>query len=182
MSCPPGAAFSGLRIHSRGLLLVVHPQICGAAHESVVCPHPLHVNAHDELNSLLRARGGLVVRRDHPELAGSFDWLLREGRLATVLPGVYAAPAIAESWQTGARALCLRHQHAVLLGAAAARISFWQAAPLDHIAKTGPRGHSDRMNDAKPGSGQSSSAPAPSGSISSTLRPVSAASCSTIVR
>jgi hypothetical protein len=32
------------------------------------------------------------------------------------------------------------------------------------------------------GSAQSSSAPAPSGSISSTLRPVSAASCSTIVR
>jgi very-short-patch-repair endonuclease len=99
----------------------------------VVYPHPLHVNAHEQLNSLLRARGGLVVRRDHPELAGSFDWLLREGRLATVLPGVYVAPAIAESWQTRARALCLRHQDAVLLGAAAARISFWQAAPPDHI-------------------------------------------------
>ncbi|HEY9470737.1 MAG TPA: hypothetical protein VIQ76_14100, partial [Propionibacteriaceae bacterium] len=67
------------------------------------------MNAHEQLNSLLRARGGLVVRRDHPELAGSFDWLLREGRLATVLPGVYVAPAIAESWQTRARALCLRH-------------------------------------------------------------------------
>jgi hypothetical protein len=57
------------------------------------------VNAPDELSSLLRARGGLVVRHDRPELAGSFDWLLREGRLATVLPGVYAAPAIAESWR-----------------------------------------------------------------------------------
>ena len=27
-----------------------------------------------------------MVRRDHPELGGSFDWLIREGRLATVLP------------------------------------------------------------------------------------------------
>ena len=96
MSCLLVLRFPGLRIHSRGLLLVVHPQICGTAHDSGVCPHPLDVDAHDELNSLLRARGGLVVRHDHPELAGSFDWLLREGRLATALPGVYAAPAIAE--------------------------------------------------------------------------------------
>jgi very-short-patch-repair endonuclease len=62
-------------------------------------PHPLSVNAHVEVNALIQAGGGLVTRRDHPELAGSFDWLLREGRLATVLPGVYAAPAIAESWR-----------------------------------------------------------------------------------
>jgi very-short-patch-repair endonuclease len=95
--------------------------------------HPLDVNAHEEVNSLLRARGGLVVRRDHPELAGSFDWLLRERRLVTVLPGVYAAPEIAGSWQTRARALSRRHPNTVLLGAAAARISFWPAAPLDHI-------------------------------------------------
>jgi hypothetical protein len=39
----------------------------------------------DEVELLLRAGGGLVVRRDHPELGGSFDWLIREGRLATVL-------------------------------------------------------------------------------------------------
>jgi hypothetical protein len=38
------------------------------------------------------------------------------------------------------------------------------------------------MSDAKFRATQSSSAPAPSGSISSTLRPVSADSCSTIVR
>ena len=38
------------------------------------------------------------------------------------------------------------------------------------------------VSDANAGATQSSSAPAPSGSISSTLRPVSAASCSTMVR
>jgi very-short-patch-repair endonuclease len=87
----------------------------------------------DEVELLLRAGGGLVVRRDHPELGGSFDWLIREGRLATVLPGVYATPDIAQTWRTRARALALRHRDAVLVGAAAARVSFWAAAPLDHV-------------------------------------------------
>jgi len=91
------------------------------------------MHARDEVELLLRAGGGLVVRRDHPELGGSFDWLIREGRLATVLPGVYATPEIAQTWHIRARALALRHGDAVLLGAAAARISFWPAAPLDDV-------------------------------------------------
>ena len=87
----------------------------------------------DEVELLLRANGGLVVRRDHPELGGSFDWLIREGRLATVLPGVYATPELARTWQTRARALALHHRDAVLIGAAAARVSFWPTAPLIHV-------------------------------------------------
>jgi very-short-patch-repair endonuclease len=43
------------------------------------------VRTHEELNSLLRTHSGLLARRHHPELAGSFDWLLREGRLTLVL-------------------------------------------------------------------------------------------------
>jgi very-short-patch-repair endonuclease len=91
------------------------------------------MHARDEIELLLRAVGGLVARRDHPELDGSFDWLLREGRLATVLPGVYATPEIAQTWRIRARALALRHRDAVLVGAAAARLSFWAAAPLHHV-------------------------------------------------
>jgi len=79
-----------------------------------------------------------VARRDHPHLAGSFDWLVREGRLAAVLPGVYAAPEIARTWHTRVRALGLRHRDAVLLGAAAARVSFWPNAPLDRIEAAVP--------------------------------------------
>jgi len=77
--------------------------------------------------------GGVVARRSHPQLAGSFDWLLREGRLTRVLPGVYAAPEMAGTWQTRAQALALRYHDAVLLGSAAARLSFWPEAPLDSI-------------------------------------------------
>jgi hypothetical protein len=89
------------------------------------------MRAHDEVELLLRADGGLVVRRDHPHLIGSFDWLIHQGKLATVLPGIYADPEIARTWQARARAVVLRHPDAVLLGAAAARISFWPAAPID---------------------------------------------------
>ena len=101
-------------------------------------PHPLDVNARAEVNALLQAAGGLVSRRDHPDLAASFDWLVREGRLTAVLPGVYAASELAHAWQTRVRALGLRHRDAVLLGAAAARVSFWPDAPLDRIEASVP--------------------------------------------
>lgn len=91
------------------------------------------MRARDEVDFLLRIGSGLVVRRDHPQLGGSFDSLIREGRLAVVLPGVYATPEIASTWQTRVRALALRHCDAVLLGGAAARVSFWPDAPLVHI-------------------------------------------------
>ena len=103
-----------------------------------ICPDTLDVNARTEVNALLRAAGGLVARRDHPELAASFDWLMREGRLTAVLPGVYAAPEIAHTWPTRVRALGLRHRDAVLLGAAAARVSYWRAAPLGRIEAAVP--------------------------------------------
>ncbi|MFL6043514.1 MAG: hypothetical protein ACJ72M_00180 [Propionibacteriaceae bacterium] len=60
------------------------------------------MRTYEELNSLLRTHSGLLARRHHPELAGSFDWLLRDVRLTLVLPGIYAAPEIAGSWQTRA--------------------------------------------------------------------------------
>jgi very-short-patch-repair endonuclease len=96
------------------------------------------VRAHDEVNSLLQLGGGLVLRGDHPQLAGSYDWLIRVGRLVAVLPGIYAAPEIADAWQVRVRALALRHPNAVLLGAAAARVSFWPEAPLGQIEAAVP--------------------------------------------
>jgi hypothetical protein len=65
-------------------------------------PHPLGVSADAEVDALLQAGGGLVTRRDHLQLAGSFDWLLRERRLAVVLPGVYAPPEAAQLANAGA--------------------------------------------------------------------------------
>ena len=96
------------------------------------------MRAREEINVLLRLGGGLLVRRDHPELAGSLDRLVREGTLTPVLPGIYATPEIAHSWQGKIRALSLRHNDAVLLGAAAARVTYWPKVPLDHIQASIP--------------------------------------------
>jgi very-short-patch-repair endonuclease len=95
-------------------------------------PHPPGVNAQKEITCLLNV-DGLVVRRHHPELAGAIDWALQARRLRAVLPGVYAVPELAHLPDTRIRAVCLRHPDAVLLTAAAARVSFWPQAPLTQI-------------------------------------------------
>ena len=87
---------------------------------------------HKDLTRLLDTNG-LVVRRHHPELTGAIDWALQTRRLTAILPGVYAAAEIAHLPDTRIRAVCLRHPSAVLLTAAAARVSFWPGAPLTQI-------------------------------------------------
>jgi very-short-patch-repair endonuclease len=77
-----------------------------------------------DLAYLLQSRG-LVVRREHPELAAAIDYGLRSGNLTAVLPGVYAAPSMARLPRVRMRAVCLRHPNAVLLTEAAAQLSFW---------------------------------------------------------
>ena len=87
---------------------------------------------HPDLALVLRTRG-LVLRRDHPELATAIDYGVRRGELAPVLPGVYAAAGLARSSQTRMAAVCRRHPNAVLLTEAAARLSFWPEVHLRAI-------------------------------------------------
>lgn len=75
----------------------------------------------------------MVNRRDHPELASTLDWLIRDHRLVTVLPGVYCRPELAHLAETRMRAACLRHLDAVLINGAAARVSYWPEAPLHNV-------------------------------------------------
>jgi very-short-patch-repair endonuclease len=91
-----------------------------------------------ELVQVLSANGGLVPRRDHPDLTGAIDWSLRNRWLAIVLPGIYAIPEMARLSQTRMRAACLRYPDAVLLTGAAARASFWPQAPLGTVQVAAP--------------------------------------------
>jgi very-short-patch-repair endonuclease len=81
----------------------------------------------------LLAAEGVVVRRDHPKLIGTIDWLVRNGCLRPVLPGIYAQPEACGSIQTRIRALMRWDPDAVLVGAAAAWASFWPEIRVSHI-------------------------------------------------
>jgi hypothetical protein len=87
--------------------------------------HPLDMKARSEVELLIRRDGGLISRRDHPSLANTVAWLVRQGKLVSVLPGVYASPEAARSIEVLMRAVNLRHPDAVVFGAAASRASFW---------------------------------------------------------
>ena len=60
-------------------------------------------------------------------------WLVRQGKLVPVLPGIYASPELSRNVEVLMRAVRLRHTDAVVLGAAAARASFWPDAPMRTI-------------------------------------------------
>lgn len=82
----------------------------------------------------LLATEGVIIRRDHPKLNGTIDWLLRNGGLCSVLPGVYAPPEVADSIGTRLRALMRWDPDAILLGEAAAWVSFWPELRVSRIA------------------------------------------------
>lgn len=79
------------------------------------------------------ARDHVIARREHRELGGVLDWLLRRGRLRAVLPGVYAAAEHADSFEVRIAAVPRWDPDAVVVGAAAARLLFWPDAPMAAI-------------------------------------------------
>jgi very-short-patch-repair endonuclease len=76
---------------------------------------------------------GVIARRDHPELDSTLRYLVRRGDLARVLPGIYSAADQAASLQTRVRALSRLDPDVVLVGAVAARVSFWPDLRVDMI-------------------------------------------------
>ena len=86
------------------------------------------------------AGAGLIRRRDHSELSGQLDRLLRDGKVRSVLPGIYAAVDLADLPETRMRAVALRHPDAVLTGAAAARATYWPDVPVKLVEASIPGG------------------------------------------
>lgn len=72
--------------------------------------------------------------------ATSLDWLVRRGRLVALLPGTYVLADQADDPVIRMRAVCAAHPDAVLLGAAAARLTFWPTAPLPVVEAALPVG------------------------------------------
>jgi very-short-patch-repair endonuclease len=83
-----------------------------------------YVRAIHEIERLLATRG-VIARRDYPELDTTLRYLVRRGDLVRVLPGIYAARDQGTSLQTRVRAVRRFDRDAILVGAVAARLSFW---------------------------------------------------------
>ena len=96
------------------------------------------MKARSEIELLIRHGRGLISRREHPSLANTLAWLVRQGKLVSVLPGVYAPPEIAGDVEVLMRAVRFRHPDAVVFAAAAARVSFWPEAPIRAIEVAAP--------------------------------------------
>lgn len=82
---------------------------------------------------LLLSQEGVLARRQHPKLASTLDWMLRQGELRAVLPGIYAAASDADSLPARLAALPLWDPDAVLIGASAAQQSFWPSLRADPV-------------------------------------------------
>ena len=85
-----------------------------------------------EIERLLATRG-VIARRDHPELDTTLQYLVRRGDLIRVLPGIYAARDQGMSLQTRVSAVRCFDPDAILVGAVAARLSFWPELQADVV-------------------------------------------------
>jgi len=87
---------------------------------------------HEDTQQVL-ATDGVVVRREHPKLVGTIERLVRNGDLRAVLPGVYAEPRACDSSRTRIQAVMRWDPDAILIGAAAAWVSFWPEIRVSRI-------------------------------------------------
>lgn len=78
-----------------------------------------------KIAEVLKRQGGVIARRHHPELIEGLAWLVRKGELVPMMPGVYASPNQTEVFETRVRAARLWDPDAVLVGASAAKVTFW---------------------------------------------------------
>lgn len=83
------------------------------------------------------AKNPVITRRRHPELAARLARAAAEGRLTRLLPGVYTLPERSQDFATRAAAACRYEPTGVIVGDAAAALSYWPELNPDTIVVTG---------------------------------------------
>jgi very-short-patch-repair endonuclease len=87
-----------------------------------------------ELDRRLAIAGGVLCRAEHRDLAGTLDRSVRNGRLLIAYPGIYVPPGQATVPLVRIRAAAAWvGRDAVLIGWAAARLTYWSGCPLPGI-------------------------------------------------
>ncbi len=100
------------------------------------------VRMHRTLTEILHSRGGVISRRDNAELGSQIDYATRAGDLVRVLPTVYVHREPSNSWRTRVRAVSLWNENAVVVGEAAAALTFWRPRTPHTISVAGPQARS----------------------------------------
>ncbi|WP_296138050.1 endonuclease domain-containing protein [uncultured Tessaracoccus sp.] len=81
----------------------------------------------------------VVAVRDHPTEAAALRGLKRRGKVHSPLPGLYAVPEFLDTWPNRLQCAHLWAPDLVVVGAAAARITWWPDLPEDGIELWGAR-------------------------------------------
>lgn len=96
---------------------------------------------HDDAIAHLLSQDRVILGRDHPALENSLVRAAAAGRLVRPLPGVFADPGNAGSLLTKVAAVSRWDPNAVILGRAAAALSFWPKAEVSTIEVASPARH-----------------------------------------
>lgn len=85
---------------------------------------------------LLAAEQGLLVRREHANIAAQLDYAVRKGELRRLLPGIYSMPE--PDVAVRARAAAAFRPGCVITGATAARLLWWPEVLVDAVTVAVP--------------------------------------------
>lgn len=95
-----------------------------------------------DIKELFRSNGGVVRRADHPEYKRRLDGLRHRGVLDSPLPGILCIPGATRDPSAALRAGWLwAGPDSVVLGRAAARLTFWPEAEVSTYEYAIPRKH-----------------------------------------
>lgn len=84
-----------------------------------------HRRIRAEVEDIIRDSGPVMARADHPDRANTLDWAARIGILSRPLPGIYVPTAMAHTPAVQIAAALRYRPDGVLVGEAAASLTFW---------------------------------------------------------
>lgn len=97
----------------------------------------------NDIEELLRTNGGVIRRADHPDLRRRLDGLRYRKVLDSPLPGILCAPGATDDFSGSVRAGWLwAGPDSVVVGRAAAKLTFWPEADVSTYEFAIPRDHS----------------------------------------
>lgn len=87
-----------------------------------------------EITEVLADGGGVLARRQHPELAAAIATQLRAGNPCSLLPGIYCVPDVRAAFWVKVRTVSVPDPDAIFIRMTAARLSYWPERDPELVA------------------------------------------------